>query len=124
MTNPKPGSKASLLAEVARLETTLARETRAFQAMAEWFTCEGRGHATTTLDVMVDGSAALRVVVHGITRAAGGVCVVEQLGSDWRDFPRYLDDLIAEWSRDCAAEIRDAARLLLQRREQYCKVAS
>jgi len=100
-------------ARVAELEAQLTQERRAFGAMAEWFICEGRGDATQELCVI---GTHLRVIVHGMTRAAGGVCVVEVDG--YRDFPRYLDDVCIEWLRDSGPEIRDAARLLLKRREE------
>jgi hypothetical protein len=109
-------------ARIARLETELARERRDFQAMAEWFVCESNGHATTELEVAIDGRPALRVIVHGIFRASGGVCVVSYCSdSTWRDFPRYLDDLCSDWAIDCVPEIRDAARILRQRRDEYCR---
>jgi hypothetical protein len=113
--------KVSARARVAELEHQLTQERRAFGAMAEWFICEGRGHATQELCVI---GTHIRVIVHGMTRGAGGVCVVEIDG--YRDFPRYLDDVCNEWSRDSAAEIRDAARILLLRRDEQnaARVAS
>lgn len=114
-------TKKELQAKLDALGARLSDESRAYQAFCEWFICSNRGHATNELDVMIDDRVALTVVVHGMSRAAGGVAVVKR--DDYQDFPRYLDDLIAEWSRDAAREIRDAAALLSKRRNQLCAVA-
>ncbi len=107
---------------LAELESTLERERREKAALQEWFICEGRGHAVQTLDVETGSTSArpvvpaVRVTVHGMTRAAGGVCVVSSDGH--RGFPVFLDDLCSDWERDSSKEIREAAALLRRRREE------
>ncbi len=106
----------------AELESELAVRERSLFAMREWFTCESKGHATQELTVNTGSTSArplvptVRVVVHGMTRAAGGVCVVESDGH--REFPVHLDDLCSDWAKDSSKEIRDAAALLLRRRDE------
>ncbi len=113
--------KSKILLET---EAKLAAESRAYKAMAEWFTCTQRNLSTYALDVAIPDrcDAVLKVTVHGITRASGGVVVVHVVGSDYSDFPRYLDDLCAEWSADCSPYIREAARKLNVIREEACAV--
>lgn len=112
----KANTKASLLATIAKLESELSRERRQSGAMAEWLYCENNKHATMEHDVEIDGTLVLRVVIHGMCRASGGVCVVYVVNQDWHDLPRYLDDLCQEWLSDPGREIREAARLFMARR--------
>ena len=108
--------------QIAALEQRIQDTNRQYQAMAEWFVCESRGHAVNTLDVAgVGDDAVIRVHIHGMGRASGGVAVVQH--GEYRDFPRYLDDVILEWERDPCEPIRCAARVLAARRAEYCKVA-
>ncbi len=109
--------KQTLRQRVGQLEAELEKEKRHNLSFQEWFYAESKGHATTELEVTVGGQSAMRVVVHGMSRASGGTCIVHCDG--YRDFPRFLDDLCAEWSKDSAPEIREAAALLLKRREEY-----
>ncbi len=112
-------TRKKLEARIAELETALDKERRDCQAMAEWFVCESRGHATTTLDVCsLSSGHLLNVTIHGLGRASGGVAVVSH-GDTYRDFPRYVDDLVAEWRTDACREIREAAELILRRRDEY-----
>ena len=49
----------------------------------------------------------MKVLLRGLTRAAGGVACVET--ENYRDLPRYLDDILREWSCDDDHAIRAAA---------------
>ena len=103
----------------AELETLLAKEQSDNAAFHEWWICHWRGHATMELEVSSGRGpgAPLTVIVHGMTRAAGGVAVLQS--GDYRDMPVFLDNLVAEWLKDPQPEIQGAARLLLKRREEY-----
>jgi hypothetical protein len=48
----------------------------------------------------------------------GGVAVVYERAGDWYDSPTYLDDLVLRWQRHDCADLRDAARRLLEIRER------
>lgn len=99
------------------LEARLARETREANALREWFLLSEvlnlrNGGAPHTVTVAEYG-----YVVHlrGFSRACGGVAVVAR--GDFRDFPRYVDDLTSEWLADANPHIRAAAARIQTLRE-------
>ena len=111
----------------AELLMDLARVQRSENALCEWFLCSTRpdlrGNATASFDVTVDSrESVIRVQAMGLARAAGGVVVVST--ENFNDFPVYLDDLVAIWSRDTSPEIRDAARKLVIARNRACEVSA
>lgn len=112
MSKKKDAMFAELAARHAKLEGQL-------HAHREWFTCSAvRGESPTVLDVEGTG---MTVHVHGVQRAAGGVCLVHVEGKPCGE-PVLLDDLAADWSRDPGSDIRYAAHRLLQDREESISV--
>jgi hypothetical protein len=99
---------------IARAE----REAREANAMREWFVLAERpdyAHGRGRAFVCEVEALAISVQIRGMHRAPGGVAVVCR--GDFRDYPRYLDDLIAEWQGDTNAYIRCAAARMLALRE-------
>lgn len=106
--------------QIEALEVELARVKRSELAFREHFLCCTRSREAPPEFTI--GGTELRVVVHGITRAAGGVVVVHS--GDFQDMPRLLDDVYSEWSRDCTAEFRKAAECLRIMRDKACDIYS
>lgn len=98
------------MATKKELEAELAREKRAYGACFEWFCAETRGEMPLCVDV--DGTAGIRVLVHGLTRHCGGVAVVSVPSDSYREMPEYLDDLLPRWEADRCPNIRHAARFI------------
>jgi hypothetical protein len=101
-------TKAQLLSVLANTERQLAASERSYIAAFEWFCAETRGEMPLCIDVA--GDSGIRVLVHGLTRACGGVAVVSLPAESFRDMPEHLDDLLPRWFADNDANIRHAAR--------------
>lgn len=98
---------------VLKLEAELAEERRRSGALAEWFICSYKEVAPIGYTVAIrDRGTEATVLLHGLDRSSGGVAVVQCAGNDWQDFPRYLDDLLADWRKDTSPYVRNAAAVL------------
>lgn len=111
----------TLREKLTACEERLARETRDGSAMREWFLLSERP------DLPISGKlyevevpyTSISVRLRGLTRAAGGVAMV--CTGSYRDFPRYVDDLVSEWRSDANPHIRAAAERILTLRENVLK---
>lgn len=105
--------------EIAQLKDGLEKAGRSLLAHREWFFC-ATVKKETPHALEVEGTG-MSVLTLGQQRAPGGVCLVLVEGRPCGE-PVLLDDLVADWSRDPAADIRYAARCLQRDRDEACSV--
>lgn len=103
--------------EIRSLNERLTSAGRSLLAHREWFFCTTVRKEPPEF-VEVEG-IGMSVEVVGCHRAAGGTCLVHVEGRPCGE-PVLLDDLVADWSRDPAADIRYAARQVRLLQERAC----
>ncbi len=118
---------------IAELRAQLAHVSRSEAAFVEHFLCttraDVRGNVGFSCAVELGGGSTTRAVVtvYGAARAAGGVAVVTWVDSEhvWNDFPVFLDDLLAIWTRSPDSWLRYASdRISQMRKDVFASLAA
>lgn len=105
--------------EIRDLNERLTKAGRSLLAHREWFFCATVRKEPSEF-VEVEGTG-MSVEVLGAQRAPGGTCLVHVEGRPCGE-PVLLDDLVEDWSRDPAADIRYAAAQVRRVQEKSCEV--